>query len=199
MIVYSFDSAFKSLGLSIMNLISFKKTNLTEIKENLKLLRQGGVDILHLEVFNVSSSSLAGVCRKTKKVLDELTLTYPPEFVLIEKQFKHYKTINPVLISYFSFFGLKDKQIVVMNPRFKNLLSIEGEEDTRIQYHIEKYKRLYTANKNHSKKLFKIWLEKTGDKKSLKLFNAIPAKNKDDVADSALMLLYWYKFIYSKF
>lgn len=130
---------------------------------------------------------LSAVDEKIAKVLKK-----PDELVvLIEYQMNandKSRTIAAQVMYHFTKYNIP---IHYVGPSLKNKLFFKSDLHSNYQNFIERYTTNYAANKNHTKYLLKILLNKLG-KASQEMISNIKKKNIDDIADSTIMSVAWY-------
>jgi hypothetical protein len=77
----------------------------------------------------------------------------------------------------------------IVGPSLKNKINLDKDKDH--QFFLTKYANNYDANKKHSSHNFLTWVKKKSIENMIK---DIPKKNIDDIADSVIMALAWFKF-----
>ena len=149
-----------------------------------------------------SKISLKELSRNLYKKLDENKHFKKFDYVIIENQpvLKNptMKSIQMILYSYFSFKSLKVKSfkdLILMNASNKLKVyskKLEGENQEEMD-NINKLKSKYSRNKKISILHTKLLLEE--NEENYKNWNGFFEKNKkkDDLADSYLMILYYFK------
>jgi hypothetical protein len=83
-----------------------------------------------------------------------------------------------------------EAHVHIIGPSAKNKLYIEGIDDSRLEYHMAKHFRNYTANKNHAKALLRHIVPYCKEPIQLAI-DAVAKKNMDDVADAVTMSISW--------
>lgn len=218
MYVISFDVATKSLAVSIIKYNVFLNEELKKsyekylsrrdtsnveilIKQYNELLCEVNrlldteIEILYMDVVDLipgkklkdtsiieRTKSLASYLRDFDKIVTETTES---PVVLIEYQMgpnDKSRAVSSQIMYHFA-----DYTVYLVGPSLKNTLIVNEENYSEFA---EKYRSNYLANKNHSKCNF---LKIIKHLKKEEMIKNIKKKNIDDIADSVLMSIAWFK------
>lgn len=195
--ILSFDCANKSFAACLLtintgiieDLVAAKKKNDHGLFEE---LINSYIQIKHLEVYdfadgeNVEDIPIEDLTVSLKKCISQFD-DVEKDVVLIEYQMPiNYKSSR---VSHQILYHFIDKvPTFIVGPSLKNKVRFFKEPELQHSYFIKKYKKLYTANKNHTKKNFEKWMSLFGKSDMLK---HIKKENLDDIADAFMQAIGW--------
>jgi hypothetical protein len=94
------------------------------------------------------------------------------------------RTVAITLIAHFS-----RANVFLVGPAYKNKLWYPSRPDIRHCFFVQKYKSLYTANKNHAKALYFEHIAKIFGHLDGKVLKSVPDRFRKDFSDSVLQIL----------
>lgn len=189
--ILSFDVGIKALGVAVIEYCDIAALHaeinagggrLIDSADRVFAALLDPIQIVRLDVFDISADSMVEVTRHLKRILSGLP---DADTILIENQFSfrgNTQIMSQILYHY------ADQNVSLVSPKKKNKLAIGGLQHSTF---LSKYSSRYSANKAHTKAMILHWIHERG---AASMIAHIPTAKQKDACDAAAQAIAWVWF-----